>query len=169
MTSGSQHHTTATAVISQLDCFLPQVSLFSAPRPTHAHTPHTSTYTHLSLLFFCSLHTNRPTNNQTSTNNTNNQPQNPRPHTAQQLRAFFSGFEQICLAEGGRPHWGKDFYLTSNELKDLFPKWNDFQAVRQIMDPDGIFMNDYLDRVLGSGSKVDEENDQETETKRDEL
>jgi FAD/FMN-containing dehydrogenase len=50
---------------------------------------------------------------------------------------------------GGRPHWGKRHYLTSAELRQRYPEWETFQAVRERLDPDGVFANDYTRRVLG--------------------
>jgi L-gulonolactone oxidase len=50
---------------------------------------------------------------------------------------------------GGRPHWGKRHYLTSAELQQRYPEWQMFAGVRQRLDPDGVFANDYTRRVLG--------------------
>jgi FAD/FMN-containing dehydrogenase len=50
---------------------------------------------------------------------------------------------------GGRPHWGKLHYQTSETLAPRYPEWERFQSVRRRLDPAGVFTNAYLDRVLG--------------------
>jgi FAD/FMN-containing dehydrogenase len=57
---------------------------------------------------------------------------------------FFRDVEPILLQYGGRPHWGKKHYRTASDLKKLYPRWDRFQEIRKSMDPDGVFMNDYL-------------------------
>ncbi|MGH9209274.1 MAG: D-arabinono-1,4-lactone oxidase [Acidimicrobiales bacterium] len=67
--------------------------------------------------------------------------------------AYFAGVERIMDDYGGRPHWGKMHYQTSETLASRYPRWGDFQAVRATLDPAGRFANPYLDRVLGSASE----------------
>jgi L-gulonolactone oxidase len=50
---------------------------------------------------------------------------------------------------GGRPHWGKRHFLDAEALRPLYPRFDDFLAVRDRFDPQGLFANDYTDRVLG--------------------
>jgi FAD/FMN-containing dehydrogenase len=40
-------------------------------------------------------------------------------------------------------------YQTAATLRPRYPRWDDFIAVRDRLDPQGQFSNDYLDRVLG--------------------
>ena len=47
-----------------------------------------------------------------------------------------------------RPHWGKIFTLTANELKDCYPMFNDFLKLKKELDPNGVLNNSYLDRAL---------------------
>ncbi|HET8896696.1 MAG TPA: D-arabinono-1,4-lactone oxidase, partial [Protaetiibacter sp.] len=63
--------------------------------------------------------------------------------------AYFRAAEQIFLAHGGRPHWGKMHYLDAAVLADRYPRFGDFLAVRDRLDPQRVFRNAYLDRVLG--------------------
>ena len=49
----------------------------------------------------------------------------------------------------GRPHWGKRHFQTAESLAGLYPRWDEFQAARARLDPEGVFRNDYTDRVLG--------------------
>jgi L-gulonolactone oxidase len=50
---------------------------------------------------------------------------------------------------GGRPHWGKRHFQTAEGLRERYPEWDAFQAVRARLDPDGVFANQWTDRVLG--------------------
>ena len=61
---------------------------------------------------------------------------------------FFRDVEPILIKHGGRPHWGKKHYLTASELKTLYPNWSRFQEIRRSLDPDGVFMNPYLQTIF---------------------
>jgi L-gulono-1,4-lactone dehydrogenase len=63
--------------------------------------------------------------------------------------AYFRGVEQIMDDYGGRPHWGKMHYQSAATLESRYPAWDRFAEVRARLDPDGVFRNPYLDRVLG--------------------
>ncbi|GAA2694581.1 D-arabinono-1,4-lactone oxidase [Actinoplanes palleronii] len=62
---------------------------------------------------------------------------------------YFKALEALCEPLGGRPHWGKLHYRTADDLRPAYPKFDDFVAVRNRLDPARVFTNDYLDRVLG--------------------
>ena len=62
---------------------------------------------------------------------------------------YFRAAEQIFRAYAGRPHWGKMHYQDAESLRALYPKFGDFLAVRDKLDPQRMFANPYLDRVLG--------------------
>jgi FAD/FMN-containing dehydrogenase len=38
----------------------------------------------------------------------------------------------------------------ADALRDLYPRFDEFRAVRDRFDPDRVFANAYLDRVLGN-------------------
>jgi L-gulono-1,4-lactone dehydrogenase len=63
--------------------------------------------------------------------------------------AYFHGVEAIMDAFGGRPHWGKLHFQTATTLRSRYPEWDAFARQRARLDPEGMFRNDYLDRVLG--------------------
>jgi FAD-linked oxidoreductase len=63
---------------------------------------------------------------------------------------YFTAVERIMRAHGGRPHWGKLHTLTAAELGPAYPRFDDFCALRDRLDPDRVFANDYLRRVLGA-------------------
>jgi L-gulonolactone oxidase len=62
---------------------------------------------------------------------------------------YFRAVEAIMDGLGGRPHWGKRHFQTAATLRPRYPDWDRFQAVRARLDPDGLFANDWTDRVLG--------------------
>ena len=62
---------------------------------------------------------------------------------------YFEAVEEIMLGFGGRPHWGKMHSLGADELRARYPRFDDFVALRDRLDPERLFRNPYLDRVLG--------------------
>lgn len=62
---------------------------------------------------------------------------------------YFEAAERIMLEHGGRPHWGKMHTLDAEGLRDRYPHFEDFTALRERLDPARMFTNRYLDRVLG--------------------
>ena len=58
-----------------------------------------------------------------------------------ELQAALQPFE-------GRPHWGKIYTLPANELKARYPKFDDFLALKEQLDPKGVLNNTYLNRAL---------------------
>ncbi|MFB8189924.1 D-arabinono-1,4-lactone oxidase [Microbacterium sp. NPDC055988] len=63
---------------------------------------------------------------------------------------YFNAVEEIMLEFGGRPHWGKLHTLTDETLSERYPRFDDFVALRDRLDPERRFTNRYLDRVLGA-------------------
>jgi FAD-linked oxidoreductase len=63
---------------------------------------------------------------------------------------YFRAVEQIMRGYQGRPHWGKIHYQDAASLGELYPHHADFVAVRDRLDPDRVFANPYLQRVLGA-------------------
>ncbi len=60
----------------------------------------------------------------------------------------FKTVETIFLKYGGRPHWGKRFEAKDAEFEKLYPKWQEFKALRKQMDPSNKFLNGYLKSVF---------------------
>ena len=52
-------------------------------------------------------------------------------------------------AHDGRPHWGKMHRRTADDLRPTYPRFDEFVAARDRLDPDRLFANEYLTRVLG--------------------
>ena len=97
-----------------------------------------------------------------------------------EYRPYFELVEAIMDEFDGRPHWGKINTFSHQQCLNAYPKWEEFQAVRQHYDPHGnflktaatlagrypewdifqqarakydpaaMFSNDYVDRVLGT-------------------
>jgi L-gulonolactone oxidase len=62
---------------------------------------------------------------------------------------YFRAVEAIAKDVGGRPHWGKIHYRDAESLRDAYRHFDDFRAVRDKLDPERRFGNEYLTRVLG--------------------
>jgi FAD-linked oxidoreductase len=67
-----------------------------------------------------------------------------RTHTA-----YLEAMEAIMRDHDGRPHWGKLHTRTAADLEPAYPRFDEFLALRGRLDPDRLFANDYLRRVLG--------------------
>jgi L-gulonolactone oxidase len=63
--------------------------------------------------------------------------------------AYFRAVEAIAKEVGGRPHWGKIHYRDAESLRGAYPRFDEFRAVRDKLDPQRVFANDYLTQVLG--------------------
>jgi L-gulono-1,4-lactone dehydrogenase len=64
-------------------------------------------------------------------------------------RPYFEAVEEIMDGFGGRPHWGKRHFQTAETLAPRYPRWPEFQAARDELDPGRAFTNEYAARVLG--------------------
>ncbi|MGB3301187.1 D-arabinono-1,4-lactone oxidase [Gordonia sp. (in: high G+C Gram-positive bacteria)] len=63
--------------------------------------------------------------------------------------AYFRDVEDIMMAHGGRPHWGKMHNRDAAYFESVYPKFNDFLAIRDKFDPNRTFANPYLTQTLG--------------------
>ena len=63
---------------------------------------------------------------------------------------YFDAVEQIMLEYGGRPHWGKLHGLDAEQLRARYPRYDDFVALRDKLDPERVFGNRHLERILGA-------------------
>ncbi len=67
----------------------------------------------------------------------------------QPYERYFRAVEAALTALDGRPHWGKVHYRDAESLRSSYPRFAEFVEIRDRVDPEGRFSNDYLDRVLG--------------------
>ncbi|MCN9242465.1 FAD-binding protein [Streptomyces sp. RY43-2] len=65
-------------------------------------------------------------------------------------QAYFTAAERIFTAHEGRPHWGKVHTRDAEYLAEVYPRFGEFTALRDRLDPDRRFGNRYLRRVLGA-------------------
>jgi FAD/FMN-containing dehydrogenase len=65
------------------------------------------------------------------------------------FQEYFSDIETIFNEYGGRPHWGKKHTLKAEQLEKLYPEWKVFHKVRKSLDPDEVFINNYLRDLFG--------------------
>ncbi|NGO43085.1 D-arabinono-1,4-lactone oxidase [Streptomyces ureilyticus] len=65
------------------------------------------------------------------------------------FREYFAAAERIFTAHGGRPHWGKLHTRDADYFAVAYPRFGEFAALRDRLDPDRRFGNAYLRRVLG--------------------
>jgi L-gulono-1,4-lactone dehydrogenase len=63
---------------------------------------------------------------------------------------YFRAFEAVCIPLGGRPHWGKMHWRDAASLVEVYPRFAEFLAVRDDLDPERVFANAYTRQVFGS-------------------
>lgn len=62
---------------------------------------------------------------------------------------YFPECEAILRAAGGRPHWGKMNTLNREDFAALYPRFDEFCAYREQVDPQWRFGSEYLQKVFG--------------------
>jgi L-gulono-1,4-lactone dehydrogenase len=62
---------------------------------------------------------------------------------------YFRAVEEALTPLGGRPHWGKLHTRDATYLEGVYPRFGDFLALRDRMDPDRRFANAYTTRIFG--------------------
>ncbi len=67
----------------------------------------------------------------------------------QEHNPYFSDLEELFTQYGGRPHWGKMHTRTAEYLSRNYDKFQDFQLLRQQLDPDNMFLNEHLAGIFG--------------------
>jgi alditol oxidase len=66
------------------------------------------------------------------------------------VRAVLADLEPALAPFGARPHWGKLFLATAEQIAALYGRYADFVALVERLDPRGAFRNAWLERhVLG--------------------
>ncbi|MEA3536378.1 D-arabinono-1,4-lactone oxidase [Rhizobium sp. CC-YZS058] len=61
---------------------------------------------------------------------------------------YLRDVDDILRQFGSRPHWGKLHFLTGEDVTALYPRAGDFKALRERLDPGGIFLNDHLRQLF---------------------
>ena len=69
------------------------------------------------------------------------------PTTKTYEQYLFEYFDMIGEFQP-RPHWGKHFKLNPNHLATIYPKFKNFLAVKNRLDPSGIMTNTFLGNLF---------------------
>ncbi len=62
---------------------------------------------------------------------------------------YLRAVDRILRGYGARPHWGKMHFLTGEDVTSIYPRANDFRALRRELDPEGFYLNDHLSALFG--------------------
>ena len=62
---------------------------------------------------------------------------------------YFLRFEEILRAAGGRPHWGKMHTMGRADFSEIYPRFDEFCALREAMDPNWVFGSAHLRHLFG--------------------
>lgn len=65
------------------------------------------------------------------------------------VREVLPALEDALAPFSPRPHWGKLFVATAEELEARYPRMADFRALASRLDPRAAFRNRWFDRVIG--------------------
>ena len=57
---------------------------------------------------------------------------------------FLRAVDAILRSYGGRPHWGKLHFLTGADVAAIYPRAQDFRALRRELDPQGVYLSEHL-------------------------
>lgn len=66
-----------------------------------------------------------------------------------EYQPFFKDVEDILRGFDARPHWGKIHHRNAEELAALYPRFTEFLALRDRLDPQRVFLNDYTKQIFG--------------------
>ncbi|XP_027706054.1 L-gulonolactone oxidase isoform X1 [Vombatus ursinus] len=61
---------------------------------------------------------------------------------------YWLAYERIMKKVGGRPHWAKAHTCTRKDFEEMYPSFQKFCAIREKLDPTGMFLNAYLEKVF---------------------
>ena len=67
-----------------------------------------------------------------------------------EVAALLPEIEERLAPFAPRPHWGKVFVLDSEVVRAQYPDLARFRALRDRLDPERVFRNEYVDRLLGA-------------------
>lgn len=73
-------------------------------------------------------------------------------HRDERIFGVLPAIEEILLPLGARPHWGKVSLATPEQVRAAFPRWHDFAALVESVDPQCRFRSPFVARLLGAAS-----------------
>ena len=62
---------------------------------------------------------------------------------------YFAAQWEVLDRYGARPHWGKLHDKKAHELRQLYPRFDDFVSLHKKVDPRGVLLNRYTADMLG--------------------
>ncbi|MBO0906423.1 D-arabinono-1,4-lactone oxidase [Jiella sonneratiae] len=62
---------------------------------------------------------------------------------------YLKDVDRILRQFNSRPHWGKLHFLDTDDVTHLYPRADDFRALRRRLDPNGRFLNEHVRMLLG--------------------
>ena len=69
--------------------------------------------------------------------------------------AALPAIEAALLPLGARPHWGKCFLATADQVAPAYPRLADFRALAERLDPERKLRNEFLARHLGLAGRTE--------------
>jgi FAD/FMN-containing dehydrogenase len=69
-------------------------------------------------------------------------------HEDAQWPNILADFEQFAIANNGRPHWGKEFNVRKNEIKEMYAKYDEFVSLINSLDPNKKFTNNLINELF---------------------
>ena len=64
------------------------------------------------------------------------------------MNQFVEDLVESVIRFGGKVHLAKDMVLTRDQFQRLFPKYGEFLAIKQRVDPDELFQSDMYRRLI---------------------
>ncbi len=61
---------------------------------------------------------------------------------------YFAPVAELMERHEGRPHWGMVHGLQAEQLRRLYPRFDDFRELRRQFDPRGLFLNPHLAAIF---------------------
>uniref|UniRef100_A0A8D2J537 L-gulonolactone oxidase n=1 Tax=Varanus komodoensis TaxID=61221 RepID=A0A8D2J537_VARKO len=61
---------------------------------------------------------------------------------------YWLAYEGLMKKLGGRPHWAKAHTCTRRDFEKMYPGFQKFCSIREELDPGGMFLNAYLEKVF---------------------
>ena len=77
------------------------------------------------------------------------------PFLTPNYKPYFQAVSQLIETYQGRFHWGKQNYSSKTYLENSYPKWKEFWTLRDYLDPNKMFMNNWLTELAYKPSKTD--------------
>jgi FAD/FMN-containing dehydrogenase len=71
-----------------------------------------------------------------------------REYRKKEVHPSMQLFFEVMKKYNARPNWGKLSDLSKAALEEKYPRMNDFRELRNSLDPDGVFQNEFLRSVF---------------------